>query len=90
MSGTNTYIWRRKWQSTPVLLPGGSHGQGSLVGYSPWDRKEVDTTERLHFDFQRIYMESREMVLMKLFAGQQWRNRHKEQTYGQIGGGRRG
>ena len=28
--------WRRKWQSTPVLLPGKSHGQRSLVGYSPW------------------------------------------------------
>ena len=40
--------WRRKWQSTPVLLPGKSHGQRSLVGYSPWGRKESDTTERLH------------------------------------------
>ena len=39
----------RKWQSTPVLLPGKSHGQRSLVGYSPWGRKELDTTERLHF-----------------------------------------
>ena len=38
----------RKWQSTPVLLPGKSHGQRSLVGYSPWGRKELDTTERLH------------------------------------------
>jgi len=40
--------WRRKWQSTPVLLPGKSHGQSSLVGYSPWGRTESDTTERLH------------------------------------------
>ena len=40
--------WRRKWQSTPVLLPGKSHGQRSLVGYSPWGRKELDMTERLH------------------------------------------
>ena len=40
--------WRRKWQSTPVLLPGKSHGQRSVVGYSPWGRKESDTTERLH------------------------------------------
>ena len=40
--------WRRKWQSTPVLLSGKSHGQRSLVGYSPWGRKESDTTERLH------------------------------------------
>ena len=36
------------WQSTPGLLPGKSHGQRSLVGYSPWGRKESDTTERLH------------------------------------------
>ena len=41
--------WKRKWQPTPVLLPGKSHGQRSLVDYSPWDRKESDTTERLHF-----------------------------------------
>ena len=37
--------WKRKWQSIPVLLPGKSHGQRSLVGYSPWGRKESDTTE---------------------------------------------
>ena len=41
--------WRRKWQSTPVLLPGKSHGQRSLVGYSLWGRKESDATEQLHF-----------------------------------------
>ena len=33
----------------PVLLPGKSYGQGSLVGYSPWGLEESDTTERLHF-----------------------------------------
>ena len=43
--------WRRKWQSTAVLLPEKSHGQRSLVGYSPWGLKESDTTERLHFHF---------------------------------------
>ena len=37
--------WRRAWQPTPVFLPGESHGQRSLVGYSPWSRKESDTTE---------------------------------------------
>ena len=42
-------LWRRKWQSIPVLLPGKSHGQRSLVGYSLWGHKESDTTERLHF-----------------------------------------
>ena len=33
--------WRRKWQPTPVFLPEESHGWKSLVGYSPWDRKEL-------------------------------------------------
>ena len=41
----------RKWQSTPALLPGKSHGRRSLIGYSPWGRKESDTTERLTFTF---------------------------------------
>ena len=41
--------WKRKWQPTPVLLLGKSHGQRSLIGYSPWGRKESDTTERFHF-----------------------------------------
>ena len=41
--------WRRKWQPTPVFLPGESHGGRSLVGYSPQDRKELDTAELLHF-----------------------------------------
>ena len=43
--------WRRQWHPTPVLLPGKSHGQRSLVGCSPWGRQESDTTERLHFHF---------------------------------------
>ena len=38
-------LWRRKWQPTPVFLPGESHGQRSLVGYSPWGCKESDRTE---------------------------------------------
>ena len=42
---------RRQWHPTPVLLPGKSHGQRSLVGCSPWGREESDTTERLHFRF---------------------------------------
>ena len=42
---------RRQWHPTPVLLPGISHGWRSLVGCSPWGRKELDTTERLHFHF---------------------------------------
>ena len=46
---SNIPPWRRKWQPTPVLLPGKFHGQRSLVSYSPWGRKESDTTEQLHF-----------------------------------------
>ena len=41
-------IWLTK---TPVLLPGKSHGQRSLVGCSPWALEELDTTEQLHFHF---------------------------------------
>ena len=37
--------WRRKWQPTPVFLPGESHGHRSLVGCSSWHPKELDTTE---------------------------------------------
>ena len=40
--------WRRKWQPTPVFLPGESHGQRSLAGYSPWGPRELDTTELLN------------------------------------------
>ena len=46
--------WRRKWQPTPVFLPGESHGRKSLVGYCPQGRKELDTAERLHFTLWRI------------------------------------
>jgi len=37
--------WRRKWQPSPVFLPGKFHGQRSLVGYSSWNCKELDTTK---------------------------------------------
>ena len=43
--------WRRQWHPTPVLLPGKSHGQRSLVGCSPWGLEESDMTERLHIHF---------------------------------------
>ena len=45
---------RRRWHPTPVLLPGKPHGWRSLVGCSPWDREESDTTERLHFHFSLL------------------------------------
>ena len=45
------FMGRRQWQPTPVLLPGKSGRQRSLVGCSPWGLKELDTTERLNFHF---------------------------------------
>ena len=41
--------WRRKWQPTPVLLPGKFHAWRNLVDNSPWGSKELDTIEQLHF-----------------------------------------
>ena len=49
--GKASFYQRRQWHPIPVLLPGKSHGQRSLVSYSPWGREESDTTERLHFYF---------------------------------------
>ena len=40
-------LWSRKWQPTPVFLPGKRHGQRSLVGYSSWGPKELDITEHI-------------------------------------------
>ena len=47
ISESGRFHWKRTWQPTPVFLLGESHGQRSLVGYSPWCCKESDTTERL-------------------------------------------
>ena len=44
---------RRKWQPTPVLLPGKSHGEKSLAGYSSWGCKELDTTEHVLLQLQK-------------------------------------
>ena len=51
--------WRRTWQSTPVFLPGESHGQRSLAGYSPWGHKQLDTTEATghtstHYEINKV------------------------------------
>ena len=56
--------WRRKWQPTLVLLPGKSHGQRSLVGYSPWGHKESDTAEWLYFTKHCISLSSTFHVYM--------------------------
>ena len=45
--GSGKILWRREWQSIPVFLPGGSHGQRSLAGFSSWGCKESDMTKWL-------------------------------------------
>ena len=55
--------WRRKWQPTPVHLPGKSRGQRSLVGYSPWGRRESDTAERHHFHFHVCVLQACDIFL---------------------------
>ena len=46
--------WRRKWQPTPVFLPGKLHGQQSLVGYCPCCHKESDSTKRLNMHARKV------------------------------------
>ena len=47
------FPWRRKWQPTPIVLAGGSHGQRTLVGYSPRGHRESDMTEQLSLSLRR-------------------------------------
>ena len=60
---------RRQWHPTPVLLPGKSHGQRSLVGYSPWDCEESDMTERLQFHALEKEMATHSSVLARRIPG---------------------
>ena len=74
--------WRRKWQPTPVFLPGKSHGQRSLVGYSPWGLQRVghkwsdlahtdDNNSALHLTFGRLgeimYVKDRERLAYRTY-----------------------
>ena len=61
------------------------------MNLEPIIQSEVSQKERNKYCIQCIYTESRKMVLKSLFSGQQWKNRHREQTYGHGGmeGGRR-
>ena len=64
--------WSRKWQPTPVFLPGKFHGQRSLVGCSPWGLKESDTTDRLS---AHIHLVSRLYTLLPVILVLIWQNR---------------
>ena len=50
--------WRKKWKPIPVFLPGKSHAQRSLAGYSSWGCKELDTTKRLSTPLQYSCLEN--------------------------------
>ena len=52
--GPKKIPWGREWLPTVVFLPRESNGQRSLVGYSPWGRKESDMTKRLTLSLSRI------------------------------------
>ena len=54
--GISLICWRRKWKPTPLFLPGELHGQRSLEGYSPWGRKESDTTEQLNHHYDQSHL----------------------------------
>ena len=61
-SGFNPWVrkipWRRAWQPTPVFLPGVSHGQRSLVGFSTWSHKELDMTKQLTVQYFSVWLNS--------------------------------
>ena len=62
------WVLRRKWQPTPVFLLGESPGLRSLVSYSSWNHKELDTTEQLHFHFPANKRMSLVIWFFKLLA----------------------
>ena len=67
--GSGRFPWRGKWQPTPVFLHWKCHGQKSLVGYSPWGRKESDTSEHTYTQTYSHTSGSKEFKHM-LFKGQ--------------------
>ena len=61
--------WRSKWQPTPVFLPGGSHGQRSLVGYSPWNhRVRHDWATNTFTRFLSLFMSYETYFLLYKFS----------------------
>ena len=60
--------WRREWQPIPVCLPGEFHAQRSLVGDSPWSRKESDTTEPLTETSNTIWSKTLRYICVSLFG----------------------
>ena len=72
--------WGTAWQSTPVFLPGESHGQRSLVGYSPWGRKELDTADWLSMHARCLWIVIYVLKIQKHIwkSHTTWENRRRE------------
>ena len=76
--------WRRKWHPIPVFLPGESHGQRSLEGYSPWGYKVSDMTEWLGTNTVNIPNTSSHLIFLTAhkikatFSTYRWRHWHPE------------
>ena len=62
-------IWRRKWLPTPVVLPGKSHGQRGLTGYSPWGHKELDPSDWLTLSLYKVKTLKRRFVGWEVCSG---------------------
>ena len=75
--------WRRAWLLTPVFLPGESHGQ-SLVGYSPWGHKQLDTIEQPGTQDIRISFGNNSPCLFNFYAEYIMRNTELEETQAGI------
>ena len=70
--------WRKKWQPTPVFLPGESYGQRSLAGYSPWGRKQSEMTEMTTHAWGTVYGASSQVVQAQVSATGITSNRWKK------------
>ena len=67
---------RMKWHPTPVFLPGEFYGWRSMVDYSPWGRKELDTTKRFHFHF--FFILSLNKCLITYICVQNWASYYRD------------
>ena len=56
--------WKREWLPTPIFLPGEFHGQKSLVGYRPWDGKDLDMSERLSLSLFLMTQAGRTLIYL--------------------------
>ena len=63
----NLHEWNKKWQLSPVFLPGKFHGQRSLAGYSPWGHKELDMTEHTHINFMEVNLPIYTYIFFSMF-----------------------